>query len=138
MLTNLNRDHITPQSYPILAFNSTFLHQLLLLASLSCLQINAVTVDLFLMLEILLGAFVLFLFLALYLVRKIDKKAIRDPKYYELTILLGSGGHTGEMCELIRGLHFSKSHKINIVISSTDKTSQGFFESSLVKYLSST
>lgn len=75
------------------------------------------------MLYFLLTLFAIFGLGFLYLVKKIDKKALKDPSYYELTLFLGSGGHTGEMCELVRGFHFTKANKINILIGSTDKAS---------------
>lgn len=70
-----------------------------------------------------MGAFVVVGVLLSLVALTINRKALKDPSYYEITILLGSGGHTGEMCELVRGFQFNKTSKINIIIASSDRSS---------------
>lgn len=48
-------------------------------------------------------------------------------KHYELTILLGSGGHTGELTLMLKNLHFEQLDKLNVLITSNDKSSQQYF-----------
>lgn len=70
-----------------------------------------------------MGVFAIAVVLGCMVALKINRRALNDPSYYEITILLGSGGHTGEMCELVRGFQFSKANKINVIIASTDRAS---------------
>lgn len=50
-----------------------------------------------------------------------------DKQYYEVTILLGSGGHTGELCEMLHNFKMERLSKMNVLITATDKTSESFF-----------
>ena len=42
-------------------------------------------------------------------------------------ILLGSGGHTTEMCELMREFNFKKCAQVYIISGTSDKLSEAFF-----------
>lgn len=54
----------------------------------------------------------------------------RDQRY-EVTIVLGSGGHTGELCHLLGSFDFARAATINVLIANTDRSSQLFFENSI-------
>lgn len=58
---------------------------------------------------------------------KVDWSTRKDKQYYEVTILLGSGGHTGELCEMLHNFKMEKLSKLNVLIAVTDKTSESFF-----------
>lgn len=59
--------------------------------------------------------------------RTSDSKAKKQQKHYEITVLLGSGGHTGELSLLLKNLQFSKADRLNVLITSTDKSSKNYF-----------
>lgn len=44
------------------------------------------------------GTVVIAVALAALIASKVNWKKYRDKDYYEVTLLLGSGGHTGELC----------------------------------------
>ncbi len=73
--------------------------------------------------EALWGALAILALVLSFIALKVNKKHLNDLNYYEVTLLLGSGGHTGEMCELLRGFHFNKAQKINVLIGNTDRSS---------------
>lgn len=73
--------------------------------------------------QIFQGVFALLFGILIFIALKIKSKRIKNPKYYEITLLLGSGGHTGEMMELIRGLHFDKVNRVNVLIGKSDRAS---------------
>lgn len=62
---------------------------------------------------------------------KVDWSKRRDRQYYEVTILLGSGGHTGELCEMLHNFKMEKLSKLNVLITASDKTSEAFFRNYL-------
>lgn len=62
---------------------------------------------------------------------KVDWSKRKDKKYYEVTILLGSGGHTGELCELLHNFKMERLSKLNVLITASDKTSESFFRNYL-------
>lgn len=45
----------------------------------------------------------------------------------QVCIILGSGGHTTQMCELFRNFDFEKCEKIFVIVGSSDQLSQTFF-----------
>lgn len=51
----------------------------------------------------------------------------KDRNYYELTLFLGSGGHTGELCEMLHNFKMRKVARVNVLIASTDRSSEHFF-----------
>jgi hypothetical protein len=59
--------------------------------------------------------------------RTCDSKAKNQKKHYEITVLLGSGGHTGELSLLLKNLQFNEAHRLNVLITSTDKSSKNYF-----------
>jgi hypothetical protein len=58
---------------------------------------------------------------------RVDWSKRRQPDYYEITLFLGSGGHTGELCQMLHNFKMDKVTLLNILITSTDKSSQNFF-----------
>lgn len=62
---------------------------------------------------------------------KVDWSKRKDKDYYEVTILLGSGGHTGELCELLHNFKMERLSKLNVLITASDKTSEPFFRNYL-------
>ena len=54
---------------------------------------------------------------------RLTNKGLKDPKHKEVIILLGSGGHTTEMCLLLRKFHFDKVSRTHVIITKTDKSS---------------
>ena len=70
-----------------------------------------------------------------FIAMRVDKKALRNKGYYEITLFLGSGGHTGEICELLKGFSFAKVMRINILTAQNDSSSLSFFRKSLDKEL---
>lgn len=62
---------------------------------------------------------------------KVDWKKYKDSGYYEITIFLGSGGHTGELCQLLNHFKLDRVNKLNVLITSSDKSSEGFFKNYL-------
>jgi hypothetical protein len=48
---------------------------------------------------------------------KSDRRKYSSLVYNELTIMLGSGGHTGEICELLKNFHFEKVQVLNVLMT---------------------
>lgn len=65
---------------------------------------------------------------------KVDWNKRKDKQYYEVTILLGSGGHTGELCEMLNNFRMERLSKLNVLITATDKTSESFFRNYVKRY----
>ena len=45
----------------------------------------------------------------------------------QICIILGSGGHTTEMCEILRHFNFHKCHKVTVITGTSDHLSESFF-----------
>lgn len=58
---------------------------------------------------------------------RVDWSKRRKSDYYEITLFLGSGGHTGELCQMLHHFKMDKVTLLNILITSTDKNSEHFF-----------
>jgi hypothetical protein len=54
---------------------------------------------------------------------KVDWGKRKNANYYEVTLFLGSGGHTGELCQLLHNFKMNKVTQLNVLITSTDKSS---------------
>lgn len=59
--------------------------------------------------------------------RKRDKNRSSNASYFEITVVLGSGGHTGEMCLLLKKFNFVKMNKMNVIITQSDSSSEKYF-----------
>lgn len=59
---------------------------------------------------------------------RVNWKKRKDEGYYELTLFLGSGGHTGELCQMLHNFKMQRLSKINVLITSTDRSSENFFK----------
>lgn len=58
---------------------------------------------------------------------RVDWRKRKQQGYYEITLFLGSGGHTGELCQMLHNFKMDKVTILNILITSTDKSSENFF-----------
>lgn len=58
---------------------------------------------------------------------RVDWRKRKQRDYYEITLFLGSGGHTGELCQMLHNFKMGKVTLLNILIASTDKSSENFF-----------
>lgn len=54
---------------------------------------------------ILLISIIIIIILVLLIFKK-DWKKYSNISYYEITLFLGSGGHTGELCAMLEGFYF--------------------------------
>lgn len=54
---------------------------------------------------------------------RVDWSKRKQQGYYEITLFLGSGGHTGELCQMLHGFKMDKVSLLNILITSTDRSS---------------
>ena len=57
---------------------------------------------------------------------KIKAKSSQTRKP-QTVILLGSGGHTTEMCEMVREFRFNDCEKVFVITGTSDKLSKNFF-----------
>ena len=55
------------------------------------------------------------------------KSSRTDHKAKQIIILLGSGGHTGELCLLLKGFKFDQVSKVFVIVANTDKSSESYF-----------
>jgi hypothetical protein len=67
---------------------------------------------------------------------RVDRRALHSKDYIHITIFLGAGGHTGEMCELFKGFKFDRVSKISIISANRDNSSVNFWEKALERQLS--
>ena len=78
-------------------------------------------------LVLIAGAVTIVVALVAFIASKVSWMKYKDKDYYEVTILLGSGGHTGELCQLLNHFKLDKVNRLNVLITTTDKSSEGFF-----------
>ncbi len=83
------------------------------------------------MMLILIGVVVIVGVVVVGIAGRVDWRKYRDRGYYEVTLFLGSGGHTGELCQLLNGFKLDKVNKLNVIITESDKSSEGFFRNYL-------
>jgi len=79
------------------------------------------------MILILLVAFVLLGVVWAIVATRVEWSKRKDGKYVEVTLFLGSGGHTGELCEMLHDFRMQRVGRVNVLITSTDRTSEDFF-----------
>lgn len=85
-------------------------------------------------LYIIILILLLTLLIGLQLAKKVDRAKLSNTNYYEITIMLGSGGHTGEMCELLHTFDFNRVGLVNVLLTSNDNNSRKVFSASLERW----
>lgn len=88
------------------------------------------------LIEIFYVVVILILILLAFIASQVNRQLLGNSRYYELTVFLGSGGHTGEMFEMLKNFDFRKVDKINLLVGHSDRSSEQFFMGSLKKELS--
>lgn len=69
------------------------------------------------------GLFGVLVLIVAAIAMKVNWKKYKDRKYFEVTLFLGSGGHTGELCQLLNNFKLERVDKLNVLITSSDKSS---------------
>ena len=62
---------------------------------------------------------------------KVDATKLANPHRRETAFLLGSGGHTGELCQLIANFRVEDVERGHVITTQGDKSSSGFFRDTL-------
>ena len=71
----------------------------------------------------LIAVLVILVIFIIILFKLLNKKKNNTSKIINITSVIGSGGHTSEMCQLIKSLESNK-FKFHFIISKTDSTSE--------------